>query len=79
MPNDLDSIKWMDGKPATDCFILELHFVDNGLNYMKQESYEKISEWYEFFWRVNPEIVGMVLYDLKRNVIGRKFRAAQAA
>lgn len=76
--NDLDNIKWLDGKPATDCFILELHFVNNGLNYMKQADYETMVAWYDFFWRSNPEIVGMVLYDLKRRVIASKNRMAVA-
>jgi len=73
-----DQIKWLDGNGSEGQFILELQFVA-GVNYLKSKTYEQAVERYELFWKINPEIIGMTLYDCDNRVIASKNRMAVAA
>jgi hypothetical protein len=71
-------IRWFDGQDAKNKFVLEMMFKNNGLGYLKNESYEKISGQYDFFWD-NDQIVGMTLYNPEGKVVATKYRNKAAA
>jgi hypothetical protein len=75
----MNDIRWLDGKGSEGNFVLEIMFRDGGKGYMKNESYLKISDCYDLLWRVNPEIVGMTLYDPQGKPVATKTRMGMAA
>jgi hypothetical protein len=73
-----NEIKWLDGNGSEGQFVLELQFI-SGVNYLKSKTYEQAVQRYDLFWKINPEIVGMTLYDASNQVIASKSRMAVAA
>lgn len=74
----MKNINWFDGKDAKNNFVLEMLFANGGTGFLKNESYEKISGQYDFFWD-NDQIVGMTLYNPEGKVVATKCRNKIAA
>lgn len=72
-------IIWLDGKGCEGQFVVEIMFSDGGTGYMKSPTHDGACEDYEFFWRVNPEIVGMTLYNTEWKPLATKTRMGVAA
>jgi len=71
-------IRWLDGKGCEGQFVVEITFSDGGKGYMKNPTHKEACENYDFFWRVNPEIVGMTLYNPEWKPLAAKTRSKAA-
>jgi hypothetical protein len=67
-------VRWLDGQSAEGQFVLEIMFSGGGMGYMKSKTYEQACQNYDNFWNINPEIVGMTLYNLEGKVVANKTR-----
>lgn len=71
----LGEIQWLDGGAADGMFVMEIGFKD-GTGYVKRPSFALINSDLELFWRVNPDIVSITIYDPSRKVVASRFRTS---
>lgn len=74
----MENINWVDGQNADGKYILQIHFASGGTGYMKNDSYDKLCNYYTLFWDC-PEVVGLTIYNPSHQVIATKTRMSQAA
>ena len=64
-------INWLDGKPATGKFIMQMHYANGGRAYMKNETYEGIVRYYNSLSGC-PDIVDAYIYNPQGEIISNR-------
>ena len=69
------NITWLNNKPSTNHFILEMEHKDGTKAYLKNKNYKIISEWYDLAWQ-SETMVATTLFSTDNKVIAVKYRNA---
>jgi hypothetical protein len=70
------NVKWLDNQDDNYNYLITINFNDGSLGYLKNENYEKISEYYTELWNTCDHIVGMTLEHKDGRAIATKYRGA---
>lgn len=58
----MSDIRWLDGKPAGNKFVMRMQYANGGTAFMKNETYEGIVHYYNLLQGC-PEVVNAVIFD----------------